>query len=167
MLDKSSTLEKVIRVASTTVMRVSMAVVLVLMFLGAADVIGRYFFNSPIAQARELSEVLLVAVVYFALAYTQLTKGHITIEILYNRFSPRLKAKAGIAVNIILLCLFGLMAWRGIASGLNYMGDYRRFVNFRMPQYPFQFFIPLGSLIMCLVLILEIVQFISEMRKEG
>jgi TRAP-type C4-dicarboxylate transport system permease small subunit len=163
----AGTFEKIVKSASTTVMRVSMVVVLALMFLGAADVIGRYFFSKPIAAAHELAAVLLVAVVFFALAHTQLTRGHIAIEIFTDRFSPWLKARAGIVINVILIALFALMAWQGLINAQLYIRQHRTFVAFNMVQYPFQFIVPFGSLIMCLVLILEIVQYISVIRKRG
>ena len=46
-----------------------------LMFLGAADVVGRYFFNMPIKGAYEYSEILLAGVVFFRIGLYSLGKG--------------------------------------------------------------------------------------------
>ena len=62
-----------------------------LMFLGAIDVIGRYVFNYPIMGALEISQILLAALVFFGLAYTQMGRKHITVGLAYAKLPPRLK----------------------------------------------------------------------------
>ena len=61
---------------------------LIMMFVGAGDVIGRYVFNRPISGALEISQIAMLGVILFFLAYTQAKKGHITVEVVFNRYPP-------------------------------------------------------------------------------
>lgn len=84
----------------------------VLMALGAADVVGRYVFNRPILGTMEISEVLLAGVLFFGWAYTQATRGHIRVNLLLPRFSPRVQAMTDTINSILGLVLFSLIGWQ-------------------------------------------------------
>ena len=71
---------------------VGLGVLAVMMFLTATDVTLRYVFNRPIPGAFELTEFLMATLVAFALAYTQVHKGHINVDLIISRFPPRAQA---------------------------------------------------------------------------
>jgi len=73
---------------------VSVALLAIMLFLGVTDVLGRYLFNRPVTGTLEIFEILLPGIVLLSLAYTQLNKAHIRVELLFNRFSSRLQATA-------------------------------------------------------------------------
>ncbi|MFC1980963.1 TRAP transporter small permease subunit [Chloroflexota bacterium] len=86
--------------------------VLVLMVFTSADVSGRYIFNHPLAGAYEISEVLLVGIVFLAAAYVQAQRGHIKV-VLFERFlSKRTITKLEILGIVVGLCTFSIMAWQ-------------------------------------------------------
>ena len=138
---------------------------LVMMFLGTADVTGRYLFNKPIWGTVEIFEILLPGIVLFSLAHTQDTKSHIKVELFYSRLSLRLKAWIGLATTLIAFFLFVLIIWQGIVTAMVYWKQNREIMNIGLPLYPFHLFIPLGGFCMCLVLIAEIIKFTTEIRK--
>ncbi len=160
-------LERVAERISSILMYVSMGMLLFMMFLGSADVLGRYLFNKPVVGSFEIHEILLPGIVFFGLAYTQLVKGHVSIELVYARLARRLRAEVSVVTSSSLVCLFALIAWRGVVTAISYLERHREVTNLGWPFYPFQLFVPLGALAICLVLIVDVLHSISEIRKAG
>ncbi len=69
--------------------KVGLFILFMMMLLTVADVIGRYFFNFPIAGTFELTEVMLSLLVFFSIAYTQIHKGHIALISLLHGYHQR------------------------------------------------------------------------------
>ena len=64
----------------------------VLVFVGAFDVMMRYVFNAPTVWAYETMIMLGGATYAFGWAYDHLHKAHIRVDVLYAHLSPRRKA---------------------------------------------------------------------------
>ena len=64
--------------------------VFIMMFLTAADVLGRYIFSRPIYGAQDVTELMLVVIVFFGIPYLQFVKGHIKVELLFSRLSTKI-----------------------------------------------------------------------------
>src|SRR4030042_3383585 len=120
--------------------------------LGSADVIGRYLLNKPISGTFEITEILLAGIVFFGFAYTQRVKGHVAINLVYSRFPNKLKVIVGLLNSIVLICIFVLILWQGIVTAISQWQQHREISNLGLPHFPFQLFVPVGALAMCLVL---------------
>jgi len=83
---------------------VSAALILAICGLIAVSVIMRYLFNSPYRHTEEVSSYLLVAVVFFGLAYTLKERGHVRVELVMLRLRPhirRILARTTAAVGLV------------------------------------------------------------------
>ena len=65
------------------------AVVVVVVFV---DVVMRYAFNTSFVFTQELEWHLFAMVFLFGIAYGLKEDGHVRVDVLYDRFSPRNKA---------------------------------------------------------------------------
>jgi TRAP-type C4-dicarboxylate transport system permease small subunit len=86
----------------------SWGVTIFVTFLIVTDVILRFVFNSPLAAAWEISEVLMPYIVLFGLAHTLTTGGHVRVSIVTDRLSIRTQIILTIFGGAIsfLLCAF-------------------------------------------------------------
>lgn len=75
----------------------------VLMFLTVADVFGRYLLNWPITGTFELTEMLMVPIVFLALGLAQHHNEHISLDLAYNYFPSRLKKGTDVVVDLVNL----------------------------------------------------------------
>ena len=75
---------------------VSMVAIILMMLLTAADVILRYIFNSPIEGTVDFIELSLPVLGFFAVAYAQITKSHVRVNLVLSRFSSRHQGTGGI-----------------------------------------------------------------------
>lgn len=166
--NKAQAFEKVIRNMSNIFHTVGMGMLLILMLLDSADVLGRYLFAKPITGTLEISQMLLASMVFFSWAYTQVIKGHVNIDIVVSRFSPRVQAIINVIATFLGLVLFILIAWQGAVLAKQYAGEGRLIAGVvKWPLAPFQAFISLGALAICLVFISQIFQLIPQMKRRG
>jgi len=134
------------------------------------DVIGRYLFNKPLVGTWETSEVWLALLVFFGWGYTQFMKGHVTVEVIVARLSLRTRAILNVVTSFLALVIFILVVWQAAVYAMRTLERGMVIAVINWPLGPFQFFVCLGALVLCLVLILQIIQSLlivkSELRNE-
>ena len=77
------------------------------------DAIMRYFFNSGSIALQELEWHLFALVFLLGIAYALKEDGHVRVDILYDRFSPRWKATVNILGTLLLLLPLSLLVIEG------------------------------------------------------
>ena len=88
-----------------------------MMMLTFVDVIGRYFFASPVPAAYELISLIMPLIIFCALPYVNLTQGHVTIDLLDGFVPAGLLRWQMLLVHLVSTAALGLIAWRlAIAS---------------------------------------------------
>jgi len=123
---------------------------LVMMLTIGREVIGRYFFNAPTDWVVELDGYLLVGLVYLAGGYILQSDGHIRVDILYGRFSPRLRAWADLLAVVLALPFLGFVIWQGaILAGDAWQRDDRSVVM-AWPLWLPELAVPVGALLLLL-----------------
>jgi len=137
----------------------------ILMLLGASDVIGRYVFNKPIMGALEIGEVLMAGVILFGWAYALKMGSHVKVELVISHYSSRARVIAEFVTSLVSLVLFCLIAWRSTVLALQYMHEHRVFPTLGFPTAPFHFFVPIGAFFLCLEFIIQMIYLIPKMRK--
>ena len=133
-----------------------------MMFLTAADVIGRYFFNSPVLGSFEITEYLMVIVMATSLAYCGIHKGHVVIELISDRLSKRAQITLGCVTSFLSVVLFGIIAWQTFI----YIGDMAASkvatTVLRVPAWPFVIVLAVGFTVFFLVLLLHFLEYLSK-----
>jgi len=86
--------------------------ILILTLLVPVDVFLRYVFNHPLAGLYELSELMLVGMVYLSITYVQANKGHVVIDIFLTKIPGRPRRAMNLATYFFCLLICFLMTWR-------------------------------------------------------
>ncbi len=87
------------------------------------QVITRYVFNAPSPFSEALSQYLFVWMIMFGSAYVYGSREHLTIDLLKDKFSPKLNMIVEVIANvclfafILLVCVYG--GWKYTASQVN------------------------------------------------
>lgn len=81
------------------------------------QVVTRYVFNKPSAISEVLSQYLFVWMIMFGSAYVYGTREHLTIDILKDKFPPKMNMIVEIITNI---CLFLFIAIVCVYGGYLY-----------------------------------------------
>jgi len=162
MLGKIDRLERFTKSLSNWFSWVAGAGLVVMISLIVADIIGIKFFNWPIPGAIEMVGFLGVVVTAFAIAYTQVLRGHIQVEFFVMRLPKRLQASIIALVSLLGVALFALLAWRSydFARVLQSTGEVS--MTQRIPFYPFVDAIAFCCLPVCLVLLAEFLKSVTK-----
>ena len=165
MLKKSETLAKGVSLMNSALKYVCVSLLFFMMALGTVDVIGRYLFNKPILGTLEVFEILLPAIVLLGLGYTQENRGHVSMELLVLQLSPRTKTILDIVTNGCALFISVLILWRGWILTTMYWRMGRTIPTIDIPMFLPQLFVPLGALVLSLVLMVQMLEYIIQLKK--
>lgn len=144
---------------------ISAFALLAIIALVAANIVGRAAFNSPIAGTYELSQFLMVIVVFTAISYTQVRKGHIALEILVKRFPVKVRAILQSVTLVVGIVLFALMSWRSIMYGVRLLEGHETSMVLKIPQGPFLFMVAFGCILFCVVLLAQFIESLGMLKK--
>ncbi len=137
-----------------------MVILFAMMMLTVADVVGRYFFNHPVQGTNEITGLLLVLVAASALAFSQIKKGHIRVDLITSRLSPR--GQQILDAIAYFFCLFGsaLITWQTSLRGLNYLHATRGNLTetLGVPFSPFMLILGLGFFLLAVVSLIDFIR---------
>jgi TRAP-type C4-dicarboxylate transport system permease small subunit len=144
---------------------VGMTLIIPLMLLTTGDVIGRKFLSKTIPGTFEISEYILATFILLGAAYTQQVKGHVGVDFLTSRLSPRVRNVCEIVTTILSLIVIAIVIWQGWLEGIS-----ERTVSdmLRIPQYPFRLLVAVGGFLLWLELLTDLFNSIGKLkRREG
>jgi TRAP-type C4-dicarboxylate transport system permease small subunit len=136
---------------------IAIALLVPMMFVVAADVIGRYFFNSPIPAVFEVnSNFLMVLVVFFPLAYVHRHKEHVFVSLFTDNLPPRIIAVLELASVILGAFVFCLIGWFGMEAAVRSTKvlEYSPGI-IDVPVWISKWFVPIGAFAFSIDLLLD------------
>jgi len=157
--------QKVIHRLNFYVAVVGMSFILPLMLLTTGDIIGRKFFSKTIPGTFEISEYILATFILLGAAYTQQVKGHVGVDFLTSRLSPRTRIVCEMITTLLSMFIIGIVVWQGWAEGI-----IERAVSdqLRIPQYPFRVLVAVGGFLLWLELLIDLFISMGKLkRREG
>ena len=140
--------------------------------LTVADIIGIKLCQAgvplfqPIPGGLEIVAFLGVVVTAFAIAHTQVLRGHIQVEFVVMRFPKRVQAVIAAFVCLLGLVLFAVLAWRSVDYGLSLQAVGTVSMTQRIPFYPFVHAIAFCCIPVCLVLLVEFLRSVTKAVKK-
>jgi TRAP-type transport system small permease protein len=123
-----------------------------MMILTICDVTGRYIFNLPINGAYEISEAMMVTVVFFFIGYAQATKSHVTVDLVVNVLPAKLKTVMEIITQLMSFLMMLLIAGMSVVrwNELLEIGEHTPILG--IPVSPFFLILAMGCSVFCVEL---------------
>ena len=87
------------------------AILLGMMALTVVDVIARYVFNRPLRGAFEVTELLLLVLIFAGLPLVSLAEEHAVMDFVDRVLSPRARRALVRGVEAVSAAFMGLLAW--------------------------------------------------------
>ena len=147
MADRPSLKQR--RSLSTYISYIGKFALAAMMVLSTVDVIGRYFFNSPVLGAYEITEYLMLITVFSFLPLAQSEKVHINVDIVFNRLPAGVQNIFMRFNHLVCLLLMILVTWMGIQRIWELKRTGEASVLLKIPDYPFAAFLVIGCLVFC------------------
>jgi TRAP-type C4-dicarboxylate transport system permease small subunit len=137
-----------------------------LMLLTVADVFGRYLLNWPVPGTFELTEMLMVPLVFLALGLAQHHNEHISLDLAYNYFPFGLRKGADVIIDLCNLAVAAAIAWQLYNYSVRMSeGNYTTAV-LQLPLYPFVILAVVGAVAYVLAIVRDLSKSIRELRKD-
>ena len=139
---------------------------MVMMLLVTTDVLLRYFLNQPIKGTFELVEFMMAVVVCLGIAYTGVRKGHVAVDVVVSRFSPRVQALIGSFNWLVSLGLFSLISWKGVEYARTLWESGLVSSQLYVPVFPFVLVVAFGAGLLCLVFLVNFIESVSQVVRK-
>lgn len=129
-----------------------------MMMLTCVDVVLRAF-GHPIFGSIDVVQFLAVIVLAAAMPYTQVQRGHVGVSLLVDRLGKRGQAVVDLITHLVSLVVFAIVSWQMwlYASELWDKGEVS--MTIEIPKYPFLYLVAVCFGILCLVLLVDAINF--------
>jgi TRAP-type C4-dicarboxylate transport system permease small subunit len=133
-----------------------------MMLLTVVDVFMRYVLNAPITGATEVSELMMVIVVFPALAWIAIERSHIKVDLLVVKWPRRVQLMVEIVTLLVTLAMFFIITWQ---SFLESMEVKEATSLLEVPEAPFHWIMTLGFAMLCLAIVTLVVENVAAIIK--
>ncbi len=131
--------------------RVVSYLIIFLMLVLLYEITARYLFNSPTIWAHETSQMIYGAYVILLGGYVMKQGGHVSVDILYQRFKPRTRAIVNLCTWPLFFCFCGVLFYKGSLVSWDSLKIWETApTSFGPPVYLMKIMLPLGALLMLL-----------------
>jgi len=134
---------------------IASVVLFLMMVLTILDVVLRKLASKSILGTVELSEFMLVAVVFFALAHTEVLDGHVKVDLILGRFSRRTQGIVDMCTQFICFVLSLLITWSSFTYSETMRLSKEVTQDLLLPKYPFIYIVGVGCLIFSITLLMK------------
>lgn len=142
-----------------------MGIFMLMVLLTFADVFLRYMFGSSIPGTTELTELLMVIVVFSSIAVTQWQKSHVTMDILTSRLREPSRALLEVATGLWSVVIVLFCAWTTLRYGMKTSSVT---LVLRIPLEPFIYFASFGFCLLAVALLSQLFEnMAAAMRLNG
>lgn len=143
-------------------------IVLFLMMLHiSADVVGRYFFNTPLpATIAIVARYYMVVAAFIPLAMCQKRDMHISVEVFMQIFPQNVQRHAYNLARIYSAVIFALLTYTSWnqAETRRAAGSFVMELGFKVPIWPGYYMLPIGLGLITLVLLYQLAVYFSGAR---
>jgi TRAP-type C4-dicarboxylate transport system permease small subunit len=131
--------------------------ILAMMLITCADVFLRYLFNAPIEGSLDITQMLMVIIVFFGLAYCGWTGGHVAVDLLRDLVPPAVVVPLARLVNLIGAVVMLAMAWQSVLTAMTFIKTGETPMTVLIPKYPFILVVTFGALTYAAILLYKTV----------
>ena len=150
-------LAKLISNTNRGLIQLAAVVGLGLMLAIVYEVISRFVFQTPTVWALEISEYLLLWLVFVSIGYTTLIKAHVRVELIVIRLPKKVQAICGLISSIIGFIYSLFLTWAGWRFAWQaYQMHMTGPSQIAVPLFPILIIIPIGACLFCLQFLVQI-----------
>lgn len=138
---------------------------LVLMALHVSLDVGlRYFFGKSFAGTLEfVSFYYMVAVIFLPIAYVELKREHISVDVFVGRCSPTVQLAFYLFAGALGLVYFGMLCYQSYLDAVRATARMETaMANFTFYLWPSRWALPVGFAAMCLAILANMIKAVQQ-----
>ncbi len=130
-----------------------------MLFIMIWEIVMRYFFNQPSLWAYEISLFLYGSYIVLGGAYTHLADGHVNVDIIWGRLSPRGRAILDIITSAFVFLFLGVLFWESLKITINSWQIGETTMSHWAPAYyPLRTTVPVGCFLFMLQALAKLIR---------
>jgi C4-dicarboxylate transporter DctQ subunit len=136
--------------------------IIILMFFTACEILGRYLFNNPIPGYVEDTELIMGAIVFLGIGYTQRVGAHIRMDMFIQKMKGRtyhITEALSLFLSLIAYGIICIYSFHFTVEAYQ-VGDVTEYLY--TPTWPSKLCVPLGSFFLCTRIIIQIIKNIAQ-----
>ncbi len=152
---------------NTVVGKFSMYLVFVMMGILLFESLSRFFFDRPHIWVVEMAQFTMAAYYLLGGGYSMILKGHVRMDLLYGRWSPKRRALVDIITAFFLIFYLVVLLYGGISS-IEYAVKYGQvnYTPWAPPLAPIKIIMTIGIFLMLLQVIATFFKDLAKVRGE-
>jgi TRAP-type C4-dicarboxylate transport system permease small subunit len=158
------TYRKIIDTASNICNVIGQVFAGIMIVLVAADAIGRYVFNHPIQGALEITELMMVFIVFLTFAYVESKDGHVRVDLIISRLPRKIQPYIEFLDVAISFGIIGIIVWQSVLYSMELWEGGSISAYWGIPISPFLLVVAFGCLLFCFQLILKLLSLVHHAR---
>jgi TRAP-type C4-dicarboxylate transport system permease small subunit len=148
---------KFVQYFTRVVLVIGSIAVLAMMIVITANIAGRIFFKAPILGAIEIAGLTGAVLAAVALPYTEWEHRNVVVEVIANLFPPRVRGFMDALTLLISLLGVGVLSWAMFNEAFHAASFAEKTLVLRAPTPPFKFIWAIGTLLLFIVILRNIV----------
>ena len=148
-----------IRIVSRVLGYVASGFLIFLMMITVVDVFLRFFFNAPLTGTTEISQLMMIIIVFPALGWAAIDRAHIRVDLLIGELPKRPQALLNSITLLISLVIFVVITWRSFMESA-VVNRQTSLIN--LPFAPFYWLMSVGLTVFCLAILVLIIEEIGK-----
>lgn len=145
--------------------RIASAILFLMMFLTITDVFLRKVFSQSILGTVEVTEFMMVIVVFFALAQTEVLNGHVKVDLVMGRFGERAQGLVDMVTQFVCFIVSGLITWSTLIYSEKMRASGEVSQDLWIPVYLFIYIVVVGCGILSITLLIKFFMALLRMVK--
>ena len=117
---------------------------MLMVVLVTAHVLSRALFNKPLVGTVELEELMIVILVFCGIAYTQITRNHISVDFVTARLSKGMQNIIATATSLVNTLFFMALTWQSLVLSKEQMSDGTATFDLQIPLFWVMWIVALG-----------------------
>jgi TRAP-type C4-dicarboxylate transport system permease small subunit len=158
-------LEKWVYPISKLMSRIASVTLVLMMLLTVTDVFLRKVFSQSILGTVEVTEFLLVLVIFFTLADTEVLNGHVKVDLVMSRAGKRVQGMVDMITQFICFLLCGLITWSTLVYSEQMRTSGEVSQDLWVPVYPFIYIVAMGCAVLALTLLIKFLMALMKVVK--
>lgn len=157
--------ERFIRLVSQWFNWIALTGLTVMLVLVTVDIVGAKLFKQPVPGAMDLTSLLGLVVIAFAVAQTQLMGRHITVNFVTVRLPKPIRIIVRSISTLLCILFFAAVIWRAFmyARDMQMLGDASMTIN--IPLAPFAYGLAVAFIPMLFILLIKFYHLVKEVAE--
>lgn len=126
------------------------------------EVVVRRIFNNPTIWVVDFTEIAMVVMVYLGVAYTTKIDGHVAMDAVYTRMSPKTQDRMRIFIDLVMVGFAVVILWLGWQDAVDFVRRQPLTQAANLPIAPAVVLIPVGVALLLLQTLVMLGRHISK-----